>query len=151
MVTGDAAHARSPFVGVWNLESFTEQSKSSEELNPLGAAPVGFLIYTANGFVSAQLMRRDRKALGTDPWAPAESGQGANLANGYIPYCGAYAVDEERGEVIHMPIVSLLPNLINRNQHRSFTFERDSLTLVTKQKDASGSIVESRLVWRRSH
>ena len=66
MVTGDAVHARSPFVGVWTLESFTEQSGSSEELNPLGAAPVGFLIYTADGFVSAQLMRRDRKALGTD-------------------------------------------------------------------------------------
>ncbi|MBB5060083.1 hypothetical protein HDF16_004819 [Granulicella aggregans] len=96
-------------------------------------------------------MRRDRKALGTDPWAAAESGEGANLANGYIAYCGAYAVDEERGEVIHTPTVSLLPNLINRNQHRSFTFERDILTLVTKQKDASGSIVESRLVWRRSH
>ena len=51
MTTADAVQARGPFVGVWSLESFTEQSGSSEELNPLGVAAVGFLIYTADGFV----------------------------------------------------------------------------------------------------
>ena len=41
--------ARRPFVGVWTLESFTEKTGSSAELNPLGPAPLGFLIYTAEG------------------------------------------------------------------------------------------------------
>ena len=46
-----------------------------------------------------------------------------------------------------MPTVSLLPNLINRNQHRSFTFVRDILTLVTKQKDASGTHRRVKACW----
>ena len=71
--------ARRPFVGVWTLESFTEKRGSSEEINPLGNAPLGFLIYTAEGIVSAQLMKRDRKALGTDPW---DAG-GVDLTKGY--------------------------------------------------------------------
>ena len=137
--------ARRPFVGVWTLESFTEKTGSSAELNPLGPAPLGFLIYTAEGVVSAQLMRRDRKALGTDPW---DAG-GADLTKGYIAYCGSYEVHEDRGEVIHKPTVSLLPNLINQDQHRSFQFAHNTLTLVTKQEHEPGVIVESRLIWRR--
>ena len=99
--------ARRPFVGVWTLESFTEKTGSSAELDPQGPAPLGFLIYTAEGVVSAQLIRRDRKALGTDPW---DAG-GADLTKGYIAYCGSYEVHEDRREVIHKPTVSLLPNL----------------------------------------
>lgn len=136
---------RRRFVGVWTLESFTEKMGSSAELNPLGPAPLGFLIYTAEGFVSAQLMRRERNALGTDPW---DAG-GADLTKGYIAYCGSYVVHEDRGEVIHTPKVSLLPNLIDQDQHRNFTFSHDTLTLVTRQARELGVIVESRLVWRR--
>ena len=76
--------ARRPFVGVWTLESFTEKTGSSAELNPLGPPPLGFLIYTAEGVVSAQLMRRDRKALGTDPW---DAG-GADLTRGTLHTAG---------------------------------------------------------------
>ena len=145
MSTNSVVAARRPFVGVWNLESFTEKTGSSEEINPLGKAPLGFLIYTAEGIVSAQLMRRDRKALETDPW----DAKGFDLTMGYIAYCGSYVIHEERGEVIHIPEVSLLPNLINQDQHRSFLFTQDTLTLVTRQEHRPGVIVESRLVWRR--
>jgi hypothetical protein len=145
MATNSVVTARRPFVGVWTLESFTEKTGSSEEINPLGNAPLGFLIYTAEGIVSAQLMKRDRKALGTDPW---DAG-GVDLTKGYIAYCGSYVIHEERGEVIHIPKVSLLPNLINQPQHRSFKFTKDTLTLVTRQKHEPGVVVESRLVWCR--
>ena len=145
MSTDCVLAARSPFVGVWTLESFTEKTGSSEEVNPLGTAPLGFLIYTAEGVVSAQLMRRERKALGIDPW---DAG-GVDLTKGYIAYCGSYVIHEHRGEVVHKPTVSLLPNLINQDQHRSFEFAHNTLTLVTKQEHEPGVIVESRLIWRR--
>jgi hypothetical protein len=135
---------------VWTLESFTEKTGSSEEINPLGNSPLGFLIYTAEGIVSAQLMRRDRKALGTDPWDVQQSDDGAALTNGYIAYCGRYEVDEDKSEVIHTPIVALLPNLIAREQHRYFTFDNHTLTLAIMRKMSSKVIAESRLVWRRS-
>ena len=145
MSTNSVVAARRPFVGVWNLESFTEKTGLSEEINPLGNAPLGFLIYTAEGIVSAQLMRRDRKALGNDPW---DAG-GVDLTKGYIAYCGSFVIHEDRREVIHIPRVSLLPNLINQDQHRSFEFTQGTLTLVTRQEHEPGVVVESRLVWRR--
>jgi hypothetical protein len=145
MATDSVLAARRSFVGVWTLESFTEKTGSSEEVNPLGIAPLGFLIYTAEGFVSAQLMRRDRKALGPDPWDVG----GVNLTKEYIAYCGSYVIHEDRGEVIHVPTVSLLPNLINQDQHRSFTFVHDTLTLITRREHQSGAAIESRLIWRR--
>ena len=149
MATRSLSDARKLFVGVWTLESFTERSDASEEFYPLGEKPVGLLIYTADGFVSAQLMKPDRQELKTDPWVFEESKEGGDLTRGYIAYCGSYEVYEERGQVIHRPTVALLPNLINQEQHRSFKFESDTLTLVTTRKRVTGNVVESSLTWRR--
>jgi hypothetical protein len=149
MSTDSVLAARKPFVGVWTLESFTERTGSSEEVSPLGNAPLGFLIYTAEGFVSAQLMSRGREAVGSDPWAVENSDEGADLTKSYIAYCGRYDVDESKSEVLHIPIVALLPNLVDREQHRSFKFEGRTLTLVITQTNAAGVMVKSRLVWTR--
>jgi hypothetical protein len=141
--------AQNPFVGVWSLDRFTERSNSSEESNPLGIDPVGFLIYTADGYVSAQLMRSNRDPLKTDPWEAGASAEGADLTKGYIAYCGRYEVNEEKSGIIHLPLVALLPNLINHEQHRTFKFEDDTLTLVTMRRRSNGSVVDSTLIWRR--
>ena len=141
--------ARRPFVGVWNLASFTEHAGSAGVFIPLGMGAVGFLIYTADGFVSAQLMRRDRKAFGANPWAANQSGDRADLTKDYIAYCGRYEVDVEKAEVVHFPIVALVPNLIDQKQRRSFTFKDKTLTLVIMQNDPDGGVIESRLVWTR--
>ncbi len=145
-ITDDMA----PFVGVWKLERFTERSASLGDTSPLGQNPQGFLIYTADGFVSAQLMRSDREVLTTDPWDSETSTEGADLTRGYIAYCGSYVVHRERKEVIHRPVVALLPNLLNQEQHRNFKFEDDRLTLLTTRTRPSGGLIESSLVWRRS-
>lgn len=47
----------SRLVGVWTLVAYTEQKEGCKDTNPLGPKPVGFLIYTSDGFVSAQLMK----------------------------------------------------------------------------------------------
>src|SRR5580704_16329747 len=73
MTISDVKDARERFVGVWTLESFTEESDHDEESSPLGEQPLGFLIYTAGGFVSAQLMRAKRELLRSDPWETGNS------------------------------------------------------------------------------
>jgi Lipocalin-like domain len=150
MATRNLSDARKRFVGVWTLESFTERSDGAEESAPLGEEPQGFLIYTTDGFVSAQLMRAKREPLMTDPWEVDASGGGVVLTKDYIAYCGRYEVDEVNSEVIHVPLVALLPNLIHQEQHRSFIFEDETLTLVTTRRRPNGSVVASTLLWRRS-
>jgi Lipocalin-like domain len=149
MTVNDVSDARNRFIGVWTLESFTEKSDRDEESSPLGEKPLGFLIYTAGGFVSAQLMRAKRELLRSDPWETGNS-NGVDLTKDYIAYCGEYEIDEERAEVIHLPMVALLPGLLHRKQHRHFTFQEDTLTLVTTRTNPNGSVVASTLLWRRS-
>ena len=111
---------------------------------------MGLPIYTPNGFVSAQLMRAKRGPLKTDRWEAGDTGDGVDMTKDYIAYCGRYEVDEESSEVIHLPLVALLPNLIHREQRRSFTFEEKKLTLVTTRRRPNGSVVASTLLWRHS-
>jgi hypothetical protein len=145
----NVSKARERFVGAWTLESFTERSDTGERSSPLGEEPLGFLIYTADGFVSAQLMRSKRDLFKADPWEAAVASDVVDLTRDYIAYCGRYEIDEKSSEVIHMPLVALLPNLIHQEQHRSFTFEEDTLTLVTSRWRLNGSVVTSTLLWRR--
>jgi len=149
MKNENVGKSRERFVGVWTLESFTERSDRSEEFNPLGDKPTGFLIYTADGFVSAQLMRAKRELFKADPWGAGASSDAVDLTKDYIAYCGRYEIDEKSSEAIHLPLVALLPNLIHQEQHRSFTFEEDTLTLVTSRGRPNGSVVASTLLWRR--
>jgi len=149
MATGNVTDARKRFIGVWTLESFTERSDGTQEYTPLGGEPLGFLIYTADGFVSAQLMRAKRESFKTDPWQPGATVDGVDLTRDYIAYCGRYEVDDESSEVIHLPLVALLPNLIHQEQRRSFTVEQETLTLVTTLRHPNGSVVASTLRWRR--
>jgi len=149
MKNENVGKSRERFVGVWTLESFTERSDRSEEFNPLGDKPTGFLIYTADGFVSAQLMRAKRELFKADPWEAAASSDAVDLTKDYIAYCGRYEVDEKSSEVIHLPLVALLPNLIYQEQHRRFRFDEDTLTLVTTRRRPNGSVIASTLLWRR--
>ena len=149
MSNENVSKARERFVGVWTLESFTERSDADERSAPLGEKPLGFLIYTSDGFVSAQLMRAKRELFKADPWEAGASSDAVDLTKDYIAYCGRYEIDEKSSEVIHMPVVALLPNLIHQEQHRSFTFEEDTLTLVTSRGRLNGSVVTSTLLWRR--
>jgi hypothetical protein len=150
MKNENVTKVRERFVGVWALESFTERSDADEKSAPLGEKPLGFLIYTSDGFVSAQLMRANRNSFTTDPWEAAASSDAVDLTKDYIAYCGRYEIDEKSSEVIHLPLVALLPNLIHQEQHRRFTFEGDTLTLVTTRRRPNGSVVVSTLLWRRS-
>jgi len=44
-------------VGVWRLVTYIDENEGSDDTQPFGPNPQGFLIYMADGFVSAQLMK----------------------------------------------------------------------------------------------
>jgi len=54
------------FVGTWELESFTEILRDGSPVEPMGENPQGFLLYTEDGIVSAQL-----SGLGSSQNAPS--------------------------------------------------------------------------------
>ena len=119
----------SQLVGVWSLLSYTEEKEGCEATHPFGPKPAGFLIYTPDGFVSAQLMKPGRPAFQSRDWHLGTPEEYVESGSGYIAYCGTYEVDETNQTVTHIPSVALLPNLIHGRQLRALTLNGDRLTL----------------------
>jgi hypothetical protein len=137
-------------IGVWALVSYTDEQPNSEDTCPFGPEPQGFLIYTADGFVSAQLMKPDRRAFQSQDWDHGTPQEYQASGSGYIAYCGRYEVDEQNGTVTHIPSVALLPNLIHGRQCRSIDLEGDRLVLLAAGAPlACGLHATRRLEWKR--
>ena len=141
----------SRLLGVWSLVNYTDEQSGTEDTLPFGPDPEGFLIYTADGFVSAQLMRTGRPAFHSSDWHDGTPEEYQASASGYIAYCGTFEVDEENATVTHIPSVSLLPNLIGERQCRSIDLEGDRLVLRAAGAPVAGGVyVTSRLEWKRA-
>lgn len=140
---------RDDILGAWLLVSYTAES-DGDVSEPLGPAPVGIITYTPDGYMSAQLMRRDRPAYDRAIIGGGTSEQMAAAASGYLCYGGPFAFDESADVVHHHVEVSLLPNWIGGVQVRQGHLDGDTLTLsaeVTSRKGVSSKHV---LVWRRA-
>ncbi len=141
----------SQLIGVWSLVSYRVEQDGCEDSFPFGPEPEGFLIYTPDGFVSAQLMKPGRRLFQSHDWQGGTPDEYQRAGSGYIAYCGVYQVDEEQATVTHIPSVALVPNVILKGQPRSITLDGDRLTLSAAGIPvANGASVTSRLEWRRA-
>lgn len=113
------------------MVSYSDEHEGREASFPFGPEPEGFLIYTPDGFVSAQLMlmKPGRSLFQSHDWHEGTPDEYQQAGSGYIAYCGVYEVDEEKETVTHIPSVALLPNLILKGQVRSITLSGDRLVL----------------------
>ena len=141
----------SRLVGVWRLVSYMVEQERREKSYPFGPQPEGFLIYTPDGFVSAQLMKPGRSLFQSHDWSGGTADEYQQAGSGYIAYCGVYEVDEEKETVTHIPSVALVPNLNLKGQLRSVTLSGDRLTLLAVVPVANGVSVTSRLEWQRAN
>ena len=134
------------FLGTWVLQSFTEISSDGSSVEPMGRNPQGFLLYTEEGIVSAQLtgFASDSNELSLDESRASDG----NLGNAtpYIGYCGSFTVNFELQEVVHVPLVAHDRRLVGRALHRKFEFNGDRLTLTTSTHQTRKDLFESRLV-----
>lgn len=96
----------SRLAGVWSLVSYTDEQEGCDASFPFGPEPVGFLIYTPDGFVSAQLMPPGRPLFQARDWHAGTPAEYQQAGSGYIAYCGVYKVDEKNKTVTHIPFVA---------------------------------------------
>lgn len=134
-------------VGTWRLVSYQAQDEEGAISYPFGHDVDGFLIYTPDGHVAAQLGRADRTGAIEGRWADASADAIAAAARDYYAYCGTYHVRD--GEVVHKVAVSLVPNWIGSDQVRMFSFQGDRLTLSTPPLPIGGRQQVATLVWQR--
>ena len=55
-------------IGVWKLVSYVDELGGQDAGHPFGMQPEGFLIYTQDGLVSAQLMKPGRARFQSRDW-----------------------------------------------------------------------------------
>jgi hypothetical protein len=137
-------------VGVWKLLSYTVEQEGQENSLAFGPEPEGFLIYTPEGFVSAQLMKPRRLLFRGHDWQGGTADEYQQAGSGYIAYCGWYEVDEENETVTHTPSVALVPNLVLKPQLRLVTLGGERLTLRAVISTTNGAAATSRLEWQRA-
>jgi hypothetical protein len=84
---------RDALLGAWELVSFVAvDGVTGAERHPLGTSPRGLILYTADGFMSAQLARTD--------------------FDEYVAYGGRFTVDEQTSTVHHDVTMSMMPELL---------------------------------------
>jgi Lipocalin-like domain len=96
---------REELIGAWELVSYVMRpAAGGDDLYPFGDRPDGLIIYTPDGFMSAQFMRPDRPEFAS--WFDATDDELRAAASGYIAYSGPFHVDGD-GTLTHGVWVSL--------------------------------------------
>jgi hypothetical protein len=139
---------RDDILGTWVLASYTAET-AGEVTTPLGPEPVGIIMYTPDGYMSAQLMRRDRPAYDRAITGGGSTEQMAAAAAGYLCYTGPYVLDEAADTLHHHVDVSLLPNWLGGSQVRHGHLDGETLTLSAETTSRKGVSSTHVLVWRR--
>ena len=137
--------ASNPFVGTWKLVSWEVTQPNGRIHYPYGKDVVGYLIYTADGYMSAEIMDPDRQQ--SDPNFPLEIATAQTLPDpdraraysSHLSYCGTYTV--EGNTVIHHVKAALIPSWTGSEQPRPFRFDQGYLII------GSGN---HKLTWERA-
>jgi hypothetical protein len=137
-------------IGVWELRQYADITEGLAPEYPFGLHPVGLLIYTADGFVSALLMAPGRPNLSGHGLTDGTPGQYSAAGQGFIGYSGVYEVDETLSVVMHRPLVAFAPNMIGSRQKRLIELNGDVLVLTAEHVQPAGlATTKSRLEWAR--
>lgn len=140
---------RDDILGAWRLVSYTAE-RDGEVSSPLGPDPVGIIMYTPGGYMSAQLMRRDRPLYDKAITGGGTPEQMAAAASGYLCYTGPYTLDEAKDILHHHVEVSLLPNWLGGIQVRHGHLDGETLTLSAEITSRKGVSSTHTLMWRRA-
>ena len=142
------ASIQAQLVGTWELVSTEEHLKdgTTRSYPDLGPHGKGFLVYTADGYMCAQLMNPDRPRW-KDENNPTDA-EKISAFDGFTSYCGKYEVNESERAVYHLPETAWMPAFVGTKQQRPYTLSVDVLTFAGKATDQSA--VESYvIVWRK--
>jgi hypothetical protein len=139
-------------VGAWHLRSAIGHDNNDNVFYPMGKDLSGHIVYTADGYVSVNIMSNGRHRSHPDVlWVAVDDAEAGTAARGYMAYSGHYVIDEESRTVFHDLELALDPAMIGTRQvrHVGFTDEGE-LTLSAPLAELEGQPVKSVvLTWFR--
>jgi hypothetical protein len=147
----DDQSLRERLIGAWKLVSYEVRSDDGRRIiYPLGKDAKGYILYTPDGYMSAQIMQLDRpRYQAADPGRGTDE-ESAQAARGYLAYSGPYHVEDE-SVVVHEAEVSLFPNWVEETLSRKAVLNGRRLELSTTAPVPVGDEqLTAVLVWERA-
>ena len=148
---------RSQLIGSWELVDYLAfKEGGGETVYPLGKNAQGIIIYTADGYMSAQLQRPGQIPFKVNDLHGGTPEEWSKAGENYVAYTGPYYVDETGGEPIiqhHMTNCSF-PSWLGNTQRRLVKImeEGGEKYLTLGPESASTIMGEQRITqlkWRR--
>lgn len=132
-------------IGTWELVDYKFSEAGNPE--PLGPNPKGFLMYTTDGFVSAQMMKQGRPSYQSGNLYLGSTEEMAEAAAGYLAYAGHFSItgfDKETNtfSLEHHMDVSMNPTWLGETQKRFATYKDGLLNIHADVNDAQ-------LIWKK--
>lgn len=136
---------REELVGAWKLIEYSieDKNKNGEKFYPLGKDVTGFILYTPDGYMSAQMMAAGRPVYAEGRLHTGTIDEMAKAAKGYMAYSGQYEVDEDTHTLYHHMEVSMNPTWLGQTQKRFVKLEDNIITITNSANNAI-------LVWKRA-
>jgi hypothetical protein len=132
----------SDFVGTWKLVDYSFLHEDGTVEKPWGDHVVGYLLYSAEGYMSGNLSPAGRKHK-----IEMTEAQKSRRKRDYIAYAGPYTVKDDT--VTHHVEVSLFPNWLGTAQLRYHKREGNRLILRTPPIPSGDSVVAVQLTWQK--
>ena len=133
--------------GTWRLVSAEYKSMEGEAAYPYGQDPVGYIIYSDDGYMSVAIMKKARMNYASGDRMRGTLEEKSSAADSYLSYCGRYEI--QGNKVIHHIEVSLFPNSVDTDQERTFEIDGDRLSLSTPSFLLDGKLRSGCLIWKR--
>ncbi|CAI7590778.1 unnamed protein product [Penicillium glandicola] len=125
---------RQNLIGTWALVEYKVVNIETGHVTyPMGSNVQGFLMYSADGFVSANLMKPGAPAFLSEDRVRGTQEELSEAMKHYLGYCGHYDLEEANGGIMvkHNMQVCSFPNWIGHEQGRLITFNGNILEINT--------------------
>jgi len=138
-------------MGTWTLIDLIEVPVNGGEItHPMGEKPTGLIIYSSDGYMSAQIMNPDRKNFIKEHCTDGTAEEYTREASTYLAYSGPFKTDNEKQMVSHTMYISLFPNWTGQTQNRKILFKDGFLHLESEKPFMNNSrLVIHKLTWKR--
>ena len=143
---------REQLIGAWVLISCVERDiETGIESFPLGERPLGLILYTPDGYMSAQLQCPERPPFADGDLLRATPEEYSAAGRSYIAYSGRFFVDEGKRSLSHEMAVSFFPNWSGQRHVRLVELNGERLELSTAgPQRLNGALKTAAITWRRA-
>ena len=136
-------------VGSYRLEVFRDIADDGEVRTPLGPDPVGYILYSAERWMTCVLTAAGRANFsGGDILSGTDEERIAAFATS-SGYAGRWHIED--GLVVHELEAATFPNWVGTVQRRPYELDGEQLRLYPPRMLMDGKMRRSEVIWTRLH